>query len=178
MRRSGTGSMSNIPQIDGLQLAQDLRFLRWEWRLQRVGWGVLAIAVLAALTGILGKGPLSKAMQASPDGVVRLEYDRYLRYRDPTVLHIYVQPEAAVDGELRLSLNRGYLERVQLERIVPEPREERAGAERHTFVFAADRLTTSTWIAFHVIPDRSGSLPGELRVGEREPAVFRQFVYP
>jgi hypothetical protein len=50
--------MPDVPQFDGLQLPQDLRFLRVEWKLQRLAWGALALILVAALAGLLGKGSL------------------------------------------------------------------------------------------------------------------------
>jgi hypothetical protein len=170
--------MSDTPQIDGLQLNQDLTFQRHEWRVQRIGWAAMALAMIAAVTGLMGGGPLSTAARASPDRRVQIEYERFLRYRDPSVLHVYLQPEAVADEEVRLSLNRAYLQGVEFTRIIPEPHEERIGSEEHTFVFRADELRTSAWVAIHFEADVFGALEGELKVGDGEGVRFRQYIYP
>ena len=170
--------MAEVPRIGDLELPQDMDFQRREWAVQRVGWFVLAFVVLAALAGLLGKGPLSSTSEQSADRHVRAEFDRFLHYRDPTTLRLIVQPEALSGEELRLSLNHAYLDGIEIQRIMPEPDHEEAGSEQHTFVFRTSDLKEPSRITFHVTPDDIGSLAGELRAGEAAPLMFHQFVYP
>jgi hypothetical protein len=171
--------MPNIPRVGDMEVKQDLEFQRREWVAQRVGWALMALVVLAGLLGLLGSGgPLSNASAHDEDGAVRVEYERFLHRHSPTTLRAHVAAGVAEKGEVRLWLDLEYLARGELQRVTPEPARVEAGPDRHTFVFRmadADRPTTVT---FHFEADRPGPLAGRVGAGDREPARFRQFVYP
>ena len=169
--------MSQEPKTDGLELNHDVPFQRADWRAQRIGWVVLFLIVLAALAGLLGKGPLSDVSAASPQGQIQVEYDRFLHYRDPTSLQIHLKPPADADNELRVAFDHSYLHGFEIQRITPEPREELAGETEHVFVFEADDVRRSTWIVLHLDPDEFGTIEGSLRVGD-ESILIRHFIYP
>ena len=60
--------------LGDLEVGQDLDFQRREWAVQRVGWGAMALVILAALLGLFGSsGPLSRAATNAADDLVRLE---------------------------------------------------------------------------------------------------------
>jgi hypothetical protein len=61
-----------------LQIDEDLAFQRREWKIQRVGWGAMALVIIAALLGVFGTGPLSNAT-LEREGL-RLEYERFCRF--------------------------------------------------------------------------------------------------
>ena len=62
-----------------LELATDDAFQQIEWRIQRIGWLVWAMLLLAALLGLTGSGWLSGAEVTSDDGAVTVKYDRFLQ---------------------------------------------------------------------------------------------------
>lgn len=60
--------MEPIRRVGELEIEEDLDFQRRMWRLQQIGWALLVLVVVAALLGLFGKGPLSRAV-ASRVGV-------------------------------------------------------------------------------------------------------------
>lgn len=66
--------MAEHARKGGLEVSQDLNFQRREWVVQRVGWVVMAVLLVAALLGLFGPGPLSKSIAGSASGPVRAEY--------------------------------------------------------------------------------------------------------
>ena len=44
---------------DGLQLDDDHKFERADWRAQRIGWSIMALLLALALAGAMGRGVLS-----------------------------------------------------------------------------------------------------------------------
>ncbi len=66
-------------QLPALQLPEDMRFQRAEWRVQRIGRLLMLAIVIAALAGVFGDGPLATRFHASGDGVLQVEYDRFVR---------------------------------------------------------------------------------------------------
>ena len=67
-----------IVRSGDLEIAQDMTFQRRSWAVQRVGWGVVAVTIGAALLGLLGSGPLSRSTAVAP-GAFAVEYERFVR---------------------------------------------------------------------------------------------------
>lgn len=131
-----------------LQLPDDERFLRRNWGVQRVGWGVMILLVAATLLGALGRGPLSKGTRQG-DGFV-VEWDRVTRHESPAELRIVVPPP--IDGpperEVVLSLSHDFLEAVELESIIPGPVESSATADEVFFVLRGARAPMRVRVSF------------------------------
>jgi hypothetical protein len=87
--------MSDVGEGGGLQIEQDLEYQQRAWTVQRVGRVMMALAVLAALAGLLGPGPLSRASAGATGDPLRLEYERFLRFQTPTSPSIELSPTAA-----------------------------------------------------------------------------------
>ena len=69
--------MSEHHRVGDLEISQDLTFQRRSWIVQRVGWVMLALLILAALGGLFGPGPLSRARAGPHDGPLWVEYQRF-----------------------------------------------------------------------------------------------------
>jgi hypothetical protein len=82
--------MAETQYSGDLVIEQDLRFQRRTWVAQRVGWGVIACVLVAALLGLLGSGPFASRTLDSTQGGFRLEYELFLRHhiRYDRVAHV------------------------------------------------------------------------------------------
>ena len=58
--------MSSMQRVGDLEIEQDHDFQRRSWRLQRAGWIVLSLVLLAGLLGLFGSGPLAHATVGAP----------------------------------------------------------------------------------------------------------------
>ena len=104
-----------------------------------IGITVFSLLLLAALAGLLGHGPLSHAGADSADHSLHLEYHRFVRYEAPERLDIRIAPELTRDGEVEFQLSRGFVEKVEIERIEPEPVSTAIGPDYFTY-----RIRTET----------------------------------
>lgn len=159
-----------------LELEQDARFQHLEWIIQRLGWVLIALAVVAALLGVFGGGgPLATAVLHGGGAVpLRVELDRVGRWRSPGRLRIELTPSAPGEAEVRVS--RAYLDDVRIEQITPQPkRVESAGEDlRYVFDVAAPPLV----LTFHLTFERWGRLHGHVAGGGGSDVRFSQLVYP
>src|SRR5690242_8532320 len=96
---------------DRIQIDVDRRHSRREWRIERIGWAVMAVLLAAGLLGLLGYGPLSQARAGEP-GTLSVTYDRLQRASAPSEYHFTVAPSLARDGELRLRFDDTLLDEV------------------------------------------------------------------
>ena len=161
-----------------LEVGQDTIFQRYQWTVQRWGWAILALVLLAALLGLLGRGPLSSTDAEAPDQSLRVKYNRFIRVRAPADLKISVAAKASQNGAIRLWIDREYLDHLQVKHITPRPEHEEAGSDRHIFVFRAAAPGNPVEIVLHFEPEKPG--PHTCRVGlvDGPELSFEQFAYP
>lgn len=157
-----------------LQLDQDERFQRWEWRLQRVGWVALPLVLVAAALGLLGPpGPLAQA--ATESGPLRLEVHRVQRRMAPTTLRLAVAP--GPDEQVTLLVGRALADALEVRSVLPEPTE-------HRWTTAGDLLTFrrepghSLRVVFHATFEQTGRVAGEVGVAGQPPVQVAIFVLP
>ncbi len=173
-RRQGGPSSRNKLELEGHWEDHP-----WELRIQRIGWIVFALLILAALAGLLGHGPLSRTTAGDPASSLRVEYQRFERYQGPTELRLHAAPQAARGGKLKIWLSREFLDNIELEQVVPQPVTAELGSDRQTYVFDAPHLTAETLVVLRYKPTQPFASV-RIRAGvEGQPEVsFRQFVYP
>jgi hypothetical protein len=165
----------------GLEIDQDFDYQRRAWRLQRIGSAALFVFVIAALAGLLGSGPLSRAAAGVP-GVFTLDYPRLTRYQDAETLVLRLRAAATVAVPIRVSLSREFIEAARITIVVPAPESVQAGADRVIFAFRAAEPGRPLEITFDFQPQRIGTVRARLRLESpgappRE-ATFSQLTYP
>lgn len=170
--------MPPVPRVGELELHQDLRYQRREWVAQRLAWTVMALVIGAALAGVLGKGPLSNATVAAPDGSLHLEYERFLHYRSPTQLTVSVPGQFTAGGEVRLWMAEDYLAGIQIDRVYPRPERVEAGEGRHVYIFRVGDPGKPVRLIFKMQADEKLGLSGRLGLVNQGAVAFNQFVYP
>jgi hypothetical protein len=162
-----------------LEIEQDLPYQRRAWRRQRIMWVLLTLVLIGALLGLFGPGVLGDAVAGDRNAPLWLEYNRFGHWQaETTTLLFHVAPAAARDGQVRLWLNRAYLERARVLDIMPQPDAVEAAADRYTFVFRAPDLSTPTTVSFQLEPERPGRLRGQAGLVGGAGLDFNQFVYP
>lgn len=158
----------------GFQLEEDLRFQRRSWRVERAGTWLLVLVLAAAAAGLLGSGPLSRGVASG--GGLHVEFQRFAQYQTPERLVVRVEPAGA--AEVRLWVDRAYLERVRVEAMLPPPVRVEGAADRVVFVFAAASGAPFR-VSFDTHPEALGFLHARLGLaGEPRTVAFRQLVYP
>jgi hypothetical protein len=171
--------MAQKKRREGFEIDEDLEFERRSWRLQRVGWGMLSLILLAALLGLFGTGWLDSAVAGQPGSQIWLEYNRFGRLQaESSRLEIHLGPGTAANGKVRVWLNHEYMKGVQVTNLTPEPESVEAGPERFTYVFNVPDASQPTLIIFRLEPDKMGRLNGEVGLEGGASLSFKQFVYP
>ena len=162
---------------DGIEIDEDLAHQRLEWRLERIGWTLMALLVLAALLGLLGYGPMSRA-SAGDAATLSLDYDRVQRASAPTEYRFHAAPALSGNGEVRLRFDASLLEEVELESIRPEPREVRTGPGYTEFAFATDGGERPADIVFQFRPATFCHVRGQVATQGAAPLLLDQYVLP
>jgi hypothetical protein len=159
-----------------LQLSEELDFQRSAWRWQRVGWAAMGALVLAAAAGLFGQGPLAHH-RVTADGL-QVRYERIAREAALTTLHVEIDATAVRDSGIEVSLDRRYLERVQVEQVTPQPRRVVTGADALHFFFDATRGLRPVTVRLDLKPRRAGLQTAHLRLADGTTLDLPQLVLP
>lgn len=150
---------------------------RAAWRVERVGWTVMALALLGALLGVFGDGPLSRATVGSPSALT-VEYDRFQRSSAPQMYRLRVHPSLVRRDSLTLRFNQSLVEDMELDSIVPEPESVRAAPGHTDFVFRVGTGKGPLAITFRFQPATFGRRSGTVRVEGAAPVEIEHYIYP
>jgi hypothetical protein len=161
-----------------LEIQEDLPFQRREWLVERVAWGVMALLIVAALLGLFGTGPFSRATAGDETIPLSLEYDRYGRLLAPATLRVHIGRDIGDDGFVRVWFERRYMETVELQQVTPEPENAEAAGDRLIFAFRLTDPERPSAITFNIRPSRFGLLSGRVGLIDGPTLRFQQFVYP
>jgi hypothetical protein len=135
--------------------------------------------VVAAAAGLFGAGHLSHATAAVP-GSLRIDYQRFSRYQTPEPLTAHVAPAATMAGEVRLAVDREYLDRFTLQSVVPPPLRVEGLTDRLVYVFKLAKPGEALKIVLLLQAERLGVSHGRVSLesarGAAPPIVvsFRQ----
>jgi hypothetical protein len=168
-----------IVRSGDLDIDVDMVFQQRSWAVQRAGWIVIGLLVLAAAAGLLGSGPLSRRTATVP-GVLEIEYARFTRYEDPERLSVRLLSAATVNPSVQLSLNREYLDHSRIDSITPAPERVESAGRHVVYAFRVAEPGQPLEVTFNIAPQRVGGVEGRVRVDPvRGPELrFHQFAYP
>ena len=164
---------------DGLEIETAPLFQRRSWQFERAAWLMMAALIVAALSGLFGDGPLSRAQ--SPEsmdaaGTLRVGYERFARLNAPLRLQVRVLTPHA--GELRLWVSRTYLDHTQIESIMPPPERVAASADQLIYFFRVTDTAAPLDVNFHLTAEQVGPLRGQAGTESSAPVSFQSFIFP
>lgn len=160
-----------------LEINEDLDFQQRDWRIQRVGWGILAAILCAALAGLLGPGPLSKA-QVRGGHSLDVEYERFLRHGAQSELLVKVASAGPRAGQVRVAISRDYLSGLDLHQVTPSPLRVLTAGQSIVYVFERVPGPGALHARFVFQPDQLGARAGGIAVDDGSRVSIRQFTYP
>ena len=164
---------------DGIEINEDLDFQRRSWKVQRIGWMVMLLAVVAGLAGLFGRGPLSSAELGAEGSAIRVEYERFVRRDAPSLLTVHFGRDAiGADSTVKVWIDREWLAGMEVTAITPEPEETETGATRLHYTFRVDPSSPPARIAYNLETRSIGPLTGRVGLVNGPTYSFAQFAYP
>jgi hypothetical protein len=160
-----------------LELDQDTRAQRLEWQFERAGWGAIGLLLAGGLAGLFGDGPLAGAEAVTDDGRATLRYDRIVHRGTPSELELTLAPASGGDTLLRISVDRTFLDAVEVQHIVPEPVLTAASSERVEYQFRRLDHGQPAKVVFSIAPVAVGARHGSIGTTSG-PLAIEQVVLP
>lgn len=149
-------------------------FQRREWVVQRIGWVLIGLVLLAGMLGLFGRGPLAHRTSANP--ALRVEYE-WLTRRDSQTSWKLTPLAPPVDGRYRVALDANWAQHFHIHAIQPQPVSARLAGGRWMYVFDA-RDVLGLPIVFRVEADTMGPIRGSIVLNDAQPLPIAQFIYP
>lgn len=168
-----TGHGRTMTQETPIDLGEDIAQQERVWRIERISWVLMALALAASLLGFTGHGYFSERMSGSSESGLVVTYHRFERYAAPTLFTVRLME--APSATTRLRVGQDFMRNVEVLRVDPQPQGVELGADFLTYVFATSAAGT---IVFHYEPAVTGTLAIEIGLEGRPLLASAQFVYP
>lgn len=146
--------------------------------MERVGWVLMGLLLLASLAGLFGSGPLSRATAGERGSDLWVEYNRFDRYEAPCKLKVHLGEQLTRRNNVRLSINREFLEKVELEHANPEPDSWEVTPEGAVYNYKLAQTNGPLTLLLQFRASGYGSVPVRLGLDGGPKISFKQFFYP
>jgi hypothetical protein len=170
--------MVDIERSDGLESGTNMDFQRRWWALERALHVLITLLLLAGAAGLFGRGPLSTTAAGERGGPLWAEYERFARFRTPTMLTVHLGPQLLHGGRVAMRITGPINERLPISRIVPQPVAASPIADGQLLTFPIASPADSVSIHLALEPGRVGPSHGTVSVEGAAPLPVSQFVYP
>ncbi len=159
-----------------VDVGEDLAFQRRWWKFERGIWIVFALVLLADLSGLLGRGPLSKREGHAADGSLLVKYESVERANTPSILTVLPGATAVQNGTLRLFVSDSIVDKLGTQRVIPAPVLSTIGNGGVTYTFPATSLPMT--VQFALQPSFVGTHAFRLGVPGQDTVQGKIFVLP
>ena len=169
---------TRLPRVGALEVDQDIGFQHVVWRVQRVGWAVMALLLAVSLTGLLGGyGPLNQVVVRA--GGLAVEHERVVRHSGEARLGIEVAPALQREGTVYLWVDRSWWQGMELESDpLPEAESSSVSGDVVIYEFTSADPTLPVRIEFSLKPDGVGTRTARVGVVDGPEVSFTQLVLP
>lgn len=171
--------MEKPKRIGSIEIDEDMDFQRVSWKVQRAGWVLMLLFIVAGFLGLFGNGPISSARAGDEASALLVEYDRFIRVHAPAATTFRIGNDAVFpDSTVRLWVDRSWLSAFEVRAITPEPVRAETEGRRVVYVFRVLPPASPLRITMDMEARRTGRITGE--VGLTNGPAFRisQFAYP
>ena len=161
---------------DDFEIDEDIRHSEREWRIERAGWIVMGLVMVAGVLGLLGNGPLSARSATDATGRFTVRYDRFERAHARSELRFEIVPPAVSSGPLRVWIDRRYLDGIRVVSMDPEPERFEVSSDRMVYTYSAAGSPVSINIDCEF--EECGSYQGRAGIPGGPEVAWKQFAYP
>jgi hypothetical protein len=154
---------------------ENMTLQRRVWRFERIGWVALLILVGLTLAGLFSKGPLSNMERQTPDGRLRIEYQRFSRSgaQDDVVIAV----RGAPNQMQYVVLGSRWLEGLSIDAMNPQPAPLKSEGRDLVIPMLTDAEGMATlYLTFH--SNGVGLYKAYVRLRGGENLTVSKFIYP
>ena len=152
-----------------LEIEEDINLHITGWIVQRIGWFLMLVFLLSAALGLFGNGVLSHK-RITTSGVT-LQYEKFTRFENDTEIEIQADSQ---NGFIEVALSDQFTRHFKIDRIIPEPGDQKIIQRAKVFVFPA---AGKGEITFFVMAREKGRLHTAISINGID-FQYTNFIYP
>lgn len=152
-----------------LDLEDEIRLHETGWTIQRIGWVVILLLLVASALGVFGTGILSKK-NITKNGH-NIIFEKFVRYEAPMQLTVDAKSK---NNKIEIRIPQTYFKSIELDKIVPEPHRRDLADGMAIFTFESKDPTA---IKFYLIPEKTGLVKAVFKVNESDFSITH-LIYP
>jgi hypothetical protein len=153
---------------DELDVGYDEKFEnRWR-QVELASHGFMLLFILAALAGLLGRGPLSHRTQRSINGLFSIDFEPLVRFGTSAQITVHLPPSRQPAGDpmsTRLFLSSTIVEPLGIQQIIPRPSRAEAADGGAFYAFENASEAGGAMIRVVIKPSSVGPVHIEARLG-------------
>ncbi|WP_242928332.1 hypothetical protein [Pontibacter vulgaris] len=154
-----------------LDIDEDLALEHKSLILERIGWILMLLFVVAAALGFTGRGGIiNDKTEGSTAAGIEVAYERFLRRDAPSTLKITLHEPSS-----QVRFSKAFYEKVRIEEVVPEPKQVQVTHESILYTFEGAPVNAS--LLFYLKPQKAGSLQYMVDNGKHQLSIS-QYIYP
>jgi hypothetical protein len=165
-------------RVGDLQIDEDIEWERGEWKFERIGWGLMALMIAAALLGFLGSGPMSNRIAGEEGGSFWVEHNRFIRYNNPEQLFVFIGPQFVQEDEVRLVIEGDFSHENMVRDITPNPDSVELSTGRLVYVWKVTDADGPMQINFQFRANQLFQQNSQFGPEQGELVHVPQFVFP
>ena len=169
--------MSELRKVGDIQIEEDQSFTQKEWRVQRIGWVIMGLILVAAVVGAFGRGPISRTTAGDPQSFA-VDYPRIMRHAADDDLTVHIGAGTVADSQIQLAVSREFVEKNEIRMIVPQPESEAAAGDFYVYDFKRADTSSPMEIVLLVKPSGYGSTTTRLQLIGGTALTINQFIMP
>lgn len=146
--------------------------------LLRTKLGATLILVVAVMAGLLGAGQLNSSYAQETSNWLDVKYNLFARYHALSSFQIHVRPGATRQGKVRLYLNQGFVENIELRKIQPQPESVTVGVQSMIYTFNVPEDSKPFQITYQFEPNIHGRQTVDVSIQDGSEISFNQFILP
>lgn len=165
--------------VGKIELQQDERFQKLEWKIQRVGWTLWVVVIIAGLAGLLGgSGPLSDIRVVADDGSLSVNHQRFVHHNQMTKIRLQIMDDLIGQDEVRIEISGELLALTHLQSVQPAPDQTFVSDRGTVLVFPLDQTRRCPEIILHLEFEEIGRSGGTIGLQSHTPVTIHTIVYP
>lgn len=138
------------------------------WVIQRAGWAILVLILLAASLGVFGDGLLSNTQTG--DATTTIGFERFGRFESQMEIKVNTNTRGLVE----IKIPQPYLRKMEVDKIVPLPDKQKIENDKLVLTFPASDIAELT---VYLLPQKTGAISTSIEVNGKKFDVSH-FIYP
>lgn len=160
-----------------LQIDEDIKSQKVLWAIERTGWVIMLLFLLAALLGIFGHGLLSERIAGEMNSKFWIEYNRFERHASATQIRFHISPGENNNGLIQLIINRDFIKDINIKSFEPQPDKVEAANDSYHYTFNIQQSGEPVLILKYE-PDGYGNLYLKVTYDNHNTLTLNQWTYP